>query len=170
MVAEPKTRLRVSADWIAKVDLLEVVEIANSAYALQRTAAEFRDMLKQDRYVGIKLTGSDPANGPGVLFPQILGYMVYRLEPTRYELLELAIDSRFRRLGLGRELLEGLTGKVSPVMRRSEVRTFVHHENLPGQCWLRACGWKAYDLQKDHWGAGEDAYVFRFRPVQQSLK
>jgi len=156
---------QVQIDWITEQDLAQVTLIANAAYDLQRAPQDFFTLLKQERTVAVKLTGVDRRSIPGLVGRELMGYMIFRIQATRYELLELAVDRPFFLIGVGTALVEHLMGKVSPVSRKREIVADVHHGSLPAQCLLRKCGWKAFNIKKNHWGEGEDAYAFRYRPA-----
>lgn len=161
---------QVQIDWITERDLAQVTLIANAAYDLQRAPQDFLTLLKQERTVAVKLTGVDRRSIPGLVGLELMGYMIVRIQATRYELLELAVGQAFFRMGVGTALVEHLMEKISPVARKREIVADVHHGSLPAQCLLRKCGWKAFNIKKNHWGEGEDAYAFRYRPATGGYK
>lgn len=96
----------------------------------------------------------------------IVGVMAYERQKTALYLLSLAVGSPWRRAGLGSALLANLVGRLND---RPAINTHISEYNLPGQLFLRACGFRATRVLPGffaHGGLGRRprhaAYLFEF--------
>jgi ribosomal protein S18 acetylase RimI-like enzyme len=123
-------------------------------------AAGFADPWCEDRILGVLRQ----RNAIGMVAEhggRVVGYMVYELFPDRIELLRLAVDPDARRLGVGRQLMRKLAGKLS-TRKRNRIGVHVRESLLPAHLFFRDCGFAATRVVRGHFD-GEDAYRFVFR-------
>ena len=73
---------------------------------------------------------------------KVVGFFVYALYRDRFALLNFAVHPYYRRLGVGRQMIAKLVGKLSGD-RRNRIVANIHESNLPMQLFLRANGFKA---------------------------
>lgn len=161
--------VRVSIDWITGKNIAEILEIERDSFGAPWSGEDFIDLLCLDHHIGIKLSAFDKRNGPGVIPQEILGYAVYRNDDWRIELLNLAVRKDRRRIGVGRMLLEHIMAKVSPVRKRARVTCTVNERNEVAHYFLRSLRWTAYDVHRNFYTDGTDAYSFRYMPRQNSI-
>lgn len=97
---------------------------------------------------------------------QVVGVMVYELQPGSLELLYLTVDPAHRRQGYGTAMIEKLRSKLSDTRRR-RLRILVDERNLGGQLFLRAlhipCISTYYGLVDDDGRLPGDVYEFVHR-------
>lgn len=93
---------------------------------------------------------------------RVLGGMIYALHTNHLELLRVVVDPRWRREGIGRELLTKLHGKLS-THRRNRVGAVVGERGVATQLFLAACGYRCTRVLRGHCGE-DDAYRMEYRP------
>ncbi len=86
---------------------------------------------------------------------RIVGFMVYELHGDHLVVLNFGVRRRYRRSGVGRQMLMKLVSKLSS-HRRTHVEVPASDERLGVHLWLKACGFTAVRVE------GSD-YVFEFR-------
>ncbi|MEK6234481.1 MAG: GNAT family N-acetyltransferase, partial [Planctomycetales bacterium] len=92
----------------------------------------------------------------------IVGFMIYELQKTRLHLLNFAVQSKQRRRRVGSQMIEKLTGKLSP-HRRNQILLEVRETNLPAQLFFRAVGFSAMGVLRDFYDdSTEDAYEMKY--------
>jgi len=94
---------------------------------------------------------------------QVVGFMVYELHKNRIHILNFAVSSEFRRLGVGSQMVDKLVAKLSS-QRRSRILLEVRETNLPAQIFFRENGFRAVSVLKDYYeDTPEDAYMMQYR-------
>jgi len=95
-----------------------------------------------------------------------VGYLVYRTERSILDVWNMAIDPRFRRQGYGTILIDYLKGRLIRGVRRKKIRVLISELNLPGQLFLRSCGFRCEEIVHRCWNTAEtgdvDAYSMEF--------
>lgn len=144
-------RADVHIRWMIRRDMDQVQAIEDASYPFPRSAEDFTKCLRQRNCIGMVAEIGDT----------IAGYMVYELHQNRLEILNIAVRQEHRRQGVGASMLAKLYGKLSP-QRRRRIDAVVSERNDPAHFWLKACGFRAVDLLRDHYDeVQEDAYLFR---------
>jgi [ribosomal protein S18]-alanine N-acetyltransferase len=93
----------------------------------------------------------------------VVGFMLYNLPATEIALLDLAVDPAFRRRGVGRQLIDQLKWRLSPIRRRRVVLA-VRETGLAAQLFLRRQGFRAVAVERGRFAdTGEDGYVMECR-------
>jgi ribosomal protein S18 acetylase RimI-like enzyme len=92
----------------------------------------------------------------------VAGYMHMTAHESGWELRSVAVDSHFRRLGVGRAMVEyAKTRKLS--QRRSHLFCTVREENLQAQLFCRAVGLRCMTIIKHYYNDSDNpAYFFRY--------
>ena len=139
--------------WWAK-DLPRMVEIEALAFHRPWGEQEFRRVLSRPGVLGV--VAEDHAG-------RIVGYVVYMMLPTSYEILSLAVHPGRRLQGVGRQLLWRVLKNVKATYDRARVRIEVDERNLSAQRFLRACGVQATGVIPGACG-GRDYYRFQYAP------
>lgn len=93
---------------------------------------------------------------------QLAGYVVaHGLGPAALLVDNLAVAAEFRRLGIGRLLVEEAAARLLKQPPR-RLRTVVRESNLDAQLFLRATGWRAVGVARRPWDeTAEDGIKFR---------
>jgi ribosomal-protein-alanine N-acetyltransferase len=88
----------------------------------------------------------------------IAGYIIYTLEKRHISIVRMAIRPDVRRQGLGRMVLAKIDHKILQ-QRRDSASFLVHEADLSAHLFLKACGWMAESISRNHFDDG-DAYNF----------
>ncbi len=160
--------------WMIRRDMPEVLAIEQGCYGAPWTQDDFLGALRQRNCIGMVAESH---------VGKVIGYMVYRLMPDarhmterefkaadKYlKLMNLAVDPRFRFMGVGRQMLETLARKLSQ-QQWAYAEIVVSERNYPAQCWLRECGVRATGVLQGHFSdpqgkyEPEDGYFFELYP------
>jgi len=138
--------MKAKIRWMIRRDLPHVLEIEREAYGFPEGEDELNLVLRQRNVVAMV---AEHETG------EILGHMIYELQPDHFRMLSLAVAKDWRRQGIGRELIAKLLNKLVQ-QGRSYVSFEVHETCLPVQLFLRSQGFSAVAILK---GIDEDAYV-----------
>ncbi len=143
----------VHCRWMIKADLVRVFETERLSFAAPWTEPDVCACLRDSKIVGMiaEYTHDDVS--------VTIGHFVFRLHPQRLELLRLAVHPEWRRGGVGRQMVEKLTSKLSD-NRRKWLTVMVPETNLPGLLFLRACGLRAILTARGEFG-DEDGVLMR---------
>jgi [ribosomal protein S18]-alanine N-acetyltransferase len=181
-------RLPVHIRWMITRDMPEVMAIEQAGFPeFPWSEEDFRRCLRQRNCIGMVAEAKGPVlldAGEGrdgrAAVPEsdinwdvevefIAGFMVYELHKTRLHLMNLAVDPRCQRRGVGRQLVEKLTGKLS-FQRRCRLTLEVRETNLDAQLFFRACGLRAVSVLPGFYeDTPEDAYRFQARATVVSV-
>ncbi len=162
MTLENKDKIKVNIRWMLRRDMKEVLEIENECFEFAWDDDDFMRCLQQRNCIGMV------AEYQG----RVVGFMIYELQKSKIHLLNVATLSRFRRKGVGTQLVTKLIAKLGN-QRRSRILLEVRETNLPAQLFLRSLDFLAVDILHGFYeGTNEDAYqmVYRYQtyePVQQ---
>lgn len=93
----------------------------------------------------------------------VLGFLVYRLYSSHFEVINLAVDPQFQRKGVGAVLLDQLARRLMPGGRWRIVLTADEHKEGV-LTFLQACGYRATGLERNAFSDPDrDGYVFERR-------
>lgn len=148
---DPKISIRPLFDQ----DLFEVQEIERASFADHWTFRDFQDVFDTGvsvNYVAMAGSGADE---------HIAGYVIGIRWPTRFEILNLAVDSRYRRRGIGRQLVDQML-----CGRSAEVIADVMEYSVGAQLFFRALGFRAVQIFPERYESGNADYRFRWRPAR----
>jgi len=149
----PQTKLRVHLRWMIRRDLPEVLAIEEKSFEFPWTEEEFHRCLRQRNCIGMVAECEN----------RVVGYMVYELCKTRIHLLNFAVAPEYRRRGVGAQMIQKLTGKLS-AQGRTRIVLEVRETNLPAQLFFRACQFRAVAVLRNYYAdTPEDAYVMQYR-------
>lgn len=146
--------LSVHLRWMVRRDMPEVLAIEAGAFEFPWSEEDFIRCLRSRNCIGMVAEDCEAS---------VVGVMIYELHRTRLHILNLAVAPRQQRLGVGRQMIEKLVGKLSP-QRRNRIMLEIRETNLPAQLFFRACGFRAISLLRDFYeDTPEDAYLFQYR-------
>lgn len=138
--------------WMVRRDMGEVIDIEQRAFRSGWTEEQFLQTLRNRNCIGMVAEIRD----------KVVGFMVYELQKTRLDLLNLAVEPRLRRQGIGRQLVEKLLSKLSE-HRRHTLTVPVRESNLDAQLFFRSQGLRAvHVLRRLYDDTGEDCYLMQF--------
>ncbi len=137
--------------WLIRRDMPQVLVIERESFNDPWTLEEFLVSLRERNTIGQVAERGEI----------VVGYVVYRLHRARIEILNLAVDPRERRRGVGTQLVGRLVQKLSAGRRRS-ITAKVRERNVAAQLFLRSCGFRAVCVLHGAYDAGEDGYLMRF--------
>jgi ribosomal-protein-alanine N-acetyltransferase len=144
--------IRTSIRWMIRRDIPQVVQAEQAIYDFAWTEEDFLRCLRQCNCIGMV----------AVLDEQVVGYMIYELNRSEIAVLNLAVHPRFRRRGVGGQMVAKLVSKLSP-QGRTKIRLEVRESNLDAQLFFRQHGFKAVHVLRDHFeDTGEDAYLMEY--------
>ena len=149
-----KTCYQTHIRWMIRADLPSVLAIEQDTFDFPWSSSEFKIALSQPNTVGMVVERDG----------QILGYMIYELHKTKIVLLNFAIRSRSRRLGVGASMIERLKTKLGWSGRKRIVLE-IAETNLDGQLFLREQSFKCISIL-DGWYSEQDcatAYRMEYR-------
>lgn len=149
------TEIRIHIRWMIRRDMSEVLEIENESFEYPWSEEIFVKILRQRGCIGMIAEHEE----------SVIGYMIYKLQKPRLELLNFAVAKRFRRQGVGRAMVEKLFSKLGledhPTRKR--ILAEVQDSNLDAQLFFKALGFRAILVLKDHYpDAPGDAYLMQY--------
>ena len=154
-------QLRVHIRWMIRRDMQEVLDIENEGFEFPWYEEDFIRCLRQRNCIGMIAEYNE----------QVVGFMIYELEKARLHLLNFAVARPFRRRGVGSQMIDKLTGKLSS-QRRTRIILEIRETNLPAQLFFKTRGFRAVSVLRDFYDdTPEDAYAmqYRYRPVAAEL-
>ena len=131
------TELKHSMRWLIRPDIDDMLEIEHACFQWQDRWTEemFLALLRQRNHIGVIITNGGEQD-------RVVGFMVYRLERDRYELLRFAVHKDHQRMGYGRLMMGRMAGRLSDQLR-THVGVDVPEHNVGTQLFLSRCGFKA---------------------------
>lgn len=149
MSIESQTGVRSLVRWMLKEDLEAVLKIEQASFEFPWTESEFLACIQRPNCIATV----------AVVHDKVVGYMIYEMGPQWFQILNLAVDTDYRRHGVGRTLVQRLINKLSP-RRRHKISLHVRETNLPAQLFFKAIGFRAKAILHDHYpDTAEDAYL-----------
>lgn len=155
--------MKVHIRWAIKCDRPQMLAIENSSYEFPWSEDDFLRRLRQRNCIG--MVAETWVEGTG---DTVVGFVIYELHKSRLHILNLAVHPDYRGLGVGRQIIEKLSKKLT-TQRRDRLLLEVRDSNLGAQLFLRACGFRAVSILRDFYadtddaGTGEDAYLMEYR-------
>lgn len=149
------TNIQTHIRWMIRRDMPEVLAIENRCFDFPWCENDFIRCLRQRNCIGRVCESGD----------KVVGFMIYELHKNRLHLLNVAVDPRYQRMGIGTAMINFLHTKLNP-HRRNRIMLEVREMNLPGQLFFRENGFRAISTLKDFYAdANEDAYLFQYKLV-----
>ena len=153
MSSQPKQDLQVHIRWMIRRDMTEVLDIESRSFEFPWSEEDFIRCLRQRNCIGMIAEHDD----------QVVGFMIYELHKSRLHILNFAVAPRYRRYGIGRQMVTKLVGKLS-LQRRTRITLEVRETNLAAQIFFRSEGFRAVSVLREYYeDTPEDAYVMQFR-------
>ncbi len=160
MTANPKQQLRVHIRWMIRRDMPEVLDIERESFEFPWFEEDFIRCLRQRNCIGMVAEHGE----------RIVGFMIYELHKTRLHILNFAVATGDRHRGVGRQMAEKLTGKLSRG-RRTRITLEVRETNLPAQLFFKSTGFRATSVLRAYYeDSPEDAYLMQFRHLPDEIE
>ena len=139
----------------------QVLAIENDCFEFPWDEDHFIQCLRQRNCIGMVAEINDA----------VVGFMVYELHKNRLHILNFAVSSFHRHLGIGKDMVGKLTSKLS-YERRNRIMLEVRETNLPAQLFFKEQGFRAISVLRDFYDdTTEDAYLMQYRhqPTEEEL-
>jgi [ribosomal protein S18]-alanine N-acetyltransferase len=150
---QPKLFVR----WVIDRDLSEILGIEHESFEFPWREEEFIGRLERRNCIGIVAEANE----------HVAGYMIYERNEGRIDLLNLAVDSKVRRTGVGKELMTQLIAKLSP-SRHSRLLVSIRDSNLSAHLFFKSLGFRCVQVRHDCYeNTADDAYDFVYDVQRQ---
>lgn len=146
---------KVSVRWMIRRDMAEVMEIEHLSFPdFPWLEDDFIRSLRQRNCIGMVAEHG----------AEVVGFMVYELYKSRLHLLNFAVHPKYRRMGVGHQMVGKLLNKLS-TQRRSRITLEVRETNLSAQLFWRDMGFRAISVLRDYYedAPDESAILFQYR-------
>jgi ribosomal-protein-alanine N-acetyltransferase len=157
MSTQGKQEVCVHIRWMIRRDMPEVLDIESQSFEFPWSEEDFIRCLRQRNCIGMVAEHDE----------QVVGFMIYELHKTRLHVLNFAVNSKFRRRGVGEAMIGKLISKLSH-QRRNRILLEVRETNLAAQLFFRSAGFRAVSVLRDFYDdTTEDAYLmqYTYQPV-----
>lgn len=145
-------RMKITLRHVEPEDLDAFIRIERGAFpvGLRWDAKVWSKLLSEPKRHGIVVAARRRDNAA-------IGYLVFGCVDDLIQVVNLAVDTRYRRLGIATALLDSIITIEDKTWTR--VGVIVHEENLAAQWFYRACGFRCTTIR---WGyyAERDGYEF----------
>jgi ribosomal-protein-alanine N-acetyltransferase len=153
MSSHSKPEVKIHIRWMIRRDMAEVIAIESESFEFPWSEDDFVRCLRQRNCIGMVAEMDD----------QVVGFMIYELHKNRLHILNFSVADRYRRLGIGSQMVSKLAGKLSD-QRRNRILLEIRETNLPAQLFFRQSGFRAVSVLKEFYeDTPEDAYLMQFR-------
>ena len=153
MSSDLRHALKVHIRWMIRRDMADVLAIESDSFEFPWCENDFLRCLRQRNCIGMVAEHDD----------RVVGFMIYELHKSRLHILNFAVDSRYRRSGVGSHMVSKLVGKLS-TQRRNRILLEVRETNLAAQLFFRTTGFRAVSVLREFYeDTPEDAYLMQFR-------
>lgn len=122
--------------WIITKDYDSIIAIERESFDYAWTRAELTKFLKRHAHIGYV----------AVLNGEVVGYFLYELHPSHFELVGIAVHPQHRRAGIATKMMVELHKKM--ISRRGCVKLLVRETNVAGQQFFKSVGYMATGLVK----------------------
>ena len=139
--------------WMIRRDMAEVVEIEKRAFEFPWAEEQFVACLRQRDCIGMVAEHDE----------RVVGFMIYELKKDQLHVLNFAVDSRLKRLSIGRQMVDKLVGKLSRESR-NKIILEVRESNLAALNFFKSQGFRCESILRDYYEVPtEDAFVMVYR-------
>jgi ribosomal-protein-alanine N-acetyltransferase len=148
----PDQQLRVHIRWMIRRDMPEVLAIERESFEFPWFEEDFIRCLRQRNCIGMVAEHGE----------RVVGFMIYELHKSRLHILNFAVANGMRGRGIGRQMAEKLSSKLSS-QRRTRITLEVRETNLPAQLFFKKVGFRATTVLRSYYeDSPEDAYVMQY--------
>jgi ribosomal-protein-alanine N-acetyltransferase len=148
-----KEQVKVHIRWMIRRDMPEVLRTEQESFEYSWTEEDFLKCLRQRNCIGMVAELGD----------KVVGFMIYELHKSKLHVLNFAVHPEFRRMGVGRQMVAKLIGKLSS-HRRTKITLAVRETNLFAQLFFKMLDFRAIKVLRTYYDdSGEDAFLMQFR-------
>jgi ribosomal-protein-alanine N-acetyltransferase len=148
-----KEQVRVHIRWMIRRDMPEVLQIEQDSFEYAWTEEDFLRCLRQRNCIGMVAEQGE----------KVVGFMIYELHKAKLHILNFAVHPRYRRGGVGAQMVGKLVSKLSS-HRRTRITLEVRETNLAAQLFFRAREFRAVRVLRSFYeDSGEDAFLMQYR-------
>jgi len=140
---------KVSARWMFRRDLPEVLAIETESFGHPWTEAELLQILRQRNCLGLVAE----------IGHRVAGFVIYEVAADHICIHNLAVAMSRRGQGAGTALIGEIIKKLGA---RRRIVADVSEYNLEAQLFFRAVGFRATEILRRHYEGGHDAYQFTY--------
>jgi ribosomal-protein-alanine N-acetyltransferase len=152
-------KLKAHVRWMIRRDMPEVLDIENESFEFPWLEEDFIRCLQQRNCIGMVAEHDD----------QVVGFMIYELHKSRLHILNFSVSARYRRRGIGSQMVAKLVSKLSQ-QRRTRIVLEVRETNLPAQLFFQRNGFKAMTVLRGFYDdTPEDAYVMELQYAAEEV-
>ena len=145
--------VHVQVRWMVRRDFDKVLAIEEECFEFPWTEQEFRQCLQQPNCLGMV------AEHEG----RIVGFVIYETPKNRIFVTNIAVDPKFQRHGIARQMIQKLVTKMI-CQQRHKIGIEIRETNLSALLCFRALGFRAATILKNFYeNQSEDAYVLQYR-------
>jgi ribosomal-protein-alanine N-acetyltransferase len=139
-------------------DMPEVLQTEQDSFEFSWTEEDFLRCLRQRNCIGMVAEQGE----------RVVGFMIYELHKQKLHILNFAVHPRFRRSGVGGQMVSKLISKLSS-HRRTRITLEVRESNLSAQLFFRQQGFKGVRVLRAFYeDSGEDAYLMQYRLAEDT--
>jgi ribosomal-protein-alanine N-acetyltransferase len=147
-----KEQLRVHIRWMIRRDMPEVLQIEQLSFEYPWTEEDFLRCLRQRNCIGMVAEQGE----------KVVGFMIYELHKAKLHILNFAVHTNWRRVGVGAQMVGKLISKLSS-HRRTRITLEVRETNLVAQLFFRKQEFKAVRVLRSYYeDSGEDAFLMQY--------
>lgn len=148
-----KPEIRVFVRWLIRRDMPQVLSCERESFEFPWSDDDFLRCLRQRNCIGMVAEHEE----------RVVGFMIYELHKTWVHLINMAVATRFRRQGVGTQMVAKLVFKLC-VQRRNQIQLEVRETNIVAQLFFRTNGFRAISVLKNFYDdTPEDAYLMQLR-------
>lgn len=141
--------LPVHIRWMIRSDMVRVLNIEAEGFGEPWSEEDFIRCLRQRNCIGMVAEHDD----------RVIGFMIYELHKSRLQILNFAVANDVRLRTVGTQMMQKLSGKLSPD-RRQRIVLEIWQANYGGQMFLASLGFKCIESIEGFYEDGQDAYRF----------
>lgn len=150
MIVE-KNQLTCHIRWMIRRDMPEIMQIEEKCFTIAWTEEDFLNALRQRQIIGMIAEWGD----------KILGYMVYELHKDKLNILNFAVDPKYKRHTIGTQMINKLKSKLTSY-RRTSLTAAVRESNLDAQLFFKKQSFKCVKILNRYYNE-EDGYKFKYK-------
>jgi [ribosomal protein S18]-alanine N-acetyltransferase len=152
LTAPTQPQIRVHIRWLIRRDMPEVLAIEHASFEYPWCEEDFLRTLHERNHIGMVAEYGE----------RIVSFMIYELHRNKIHVMRFAVHPEFRHVGVGRQMVQKLIGKLS-TERRIRITLHVRETNLGAQLFYRSMGFRASEVVRGHYhNPSEDAYVMSY--------
>lgn len=149
----------IHIDFLCRRDMYAVLQIERWCFPKPWCEEDFVHALRRSTCIGMA------ARQYGV----IVGFMLYEMHANRLHLLNLAVDPKHQRSGVGTAMIAKLRAKLTRD-GRNRIECESCESNLGAHLFLRTMGFRAISVIRDYCDDGQDAYQFQLCHWAEEVK